>query len=233
MKKYFVMAVIASCISSSMKGQEQVGTFSLIPKIGVSIANVSGDELFYFDSSMESVKGKYNARFIGGVEAEYQMLPTTSVSLGVAYVQQGCRFSDFEMGDLDGMSEGMSKIRNKLDYIQCPLTVNQYLSEGLALKAGIQLGFLLNSNFSYSSTSIKHLPNGTKEYGETEHIEADQKSLRRSMDISIPVGLSYEYLNVVLDARYHFGLSRLYKDDSWPKEKNKFFTFTVGYKFNL
>ena len=115
MKKYFVMAVIALCFSSSMQGQEQVGTFSLIPKIGVSIANISGDELFYFDSSMESVKGKYNARFIGGVEAEYQMLPTTSVSLGVAYVQQGCRFSDFEMGDFNGVSEGMSKIRNKLD----------------------------------------------------------------------------------------------------------------------
>lgn len=233
MKKYFVMAVIALCISSSMKGQEQVGTFSFIPKIGVSIANVSGDELFYFDSSMESVKGKYNARFVGGVEAEYQMLPTTSVSLGVAYVQQGCRFPDFEMGDLDGVSEGLSKVRNKLDYIQCPLTVNQYLAEGLALKAGVQLGFLLNSNFSYSSTPIKHLPNGTKEYGDTEKIEADQKSVRRSMDISIPIGLSYEYLNVVLDARYHFGLSRLYKDDSWPKEKNKFFTFTVGYKFKL
>ena len=53
------------------------------------------------------------------------------------------------------------------------------------------------------------------------------------MDVSIPVGISYEYLNVVLDARYHFGLTKLYKDESWPTEKNKVFTFTVGYKFNL
>lgn len=233
MKKLFVMAVIAIVFTSSVKGQERVGTFSLIPKIGVSIANVSGDKVVVDDVKVLSMEGKYNARFIGGVEAEYQMLPTTSVSLGVAYVQQGCRFPDLVTGDPNDISEGLSKMRDKLDYIQCPLTVNQYVAEGLALKAGVQLGFLVKSNFSCNVTPITHHPDGAKEYGKTEKIEMDQKSVRRSMDISIPIGLSYEYLNVVLDARYHFGLARLYKDDSWPKEKNKFFTFTVGYKFNL
>ena len=192
----------------------------------------SGDIVIYDDLDV-SVKGKYNARFIGGVEAEYQMLPATSVSLGVAYAQQGCRFPDFESGDRSGMSEGESKIRNKLDYIQCPLTIKQYLADGLAVMAGIQLGILVNSKFSYSITPINHLPNGTKEYGDTKKVEIDQKSTMRSLDISIPVGASYEYLNWVLDARYHFGLTRLYKDDSWPTEKNKFFTLTIGYKFNL
>ena len=232
MKKWFAMAVFALFVSSSIKGQESVGTFSLIPKIGVSIANVSGDQI-YMGTSMIPVKGKYNARFTGGVEAEYQMLPTTSVSLGVAYVQQGCRFPDFEMGDLHGLSEGLSEMRDNLDYIQCPLTINQYLTEGLAVKAGVQLGFLVKSDYSFSSTPINHHENGTKEYGETSKVKMDQKSVMRSMDISIPVGISYEYLNVVLDARYHFGLTRLYEDDSWPTEKNKFFTITVGYKFNL
>lgn len=230
MKKIFVMSVIALSFSLSVIGQEEVGTFSLIPKIGVSIANVSGDEIYYENSA---VKGKYNARFLGGLEAEYQLLPTTSVSLGVGYVQQGCRFSDIEIGDLKGKSEGMSNMNNKLDYIQCPLTVNQYLAEGLAVKAGVQLGFLVRSVFSYSITPITHLENGIKEYGETDDMDTDQKSVMRSVDVSIPVGISYEYLNVVLDARYHFGLSKLYKNDSWPTEKNKVFTFTVGYKFNL
>ena len=232
MKKIIVMAVMAMLFSLTMKGQEQVGTFSLIPKIGVSIANVSGEKIFIENSEIP-VKGKYNARFLGGVEAEYQMLSTTSVSLGVSYVQQGCRFSDFETGDPKGKSDGMSEVRNKLDYIQCPLTVNQYLAEGLAVRAGVQLGFLVRSNFSYSMTPITHLLDGMKEYGDTEDVEIDEKSVRRSVDISIPVGISYEYLNVVLDARYHFGLSKLYKDESWPSEKNKVFTFTVGYKFNL
>ena len=232
MKKIILLAVIALLTSSSMKGQEQVGTFSLIPKIGVSIANVSGENIYYENSEIP-VKGKYNARFMGGVEAEYQVLPTTSVSLGVGYVQQGCHFSDFEVGDIKSMSEGFSEVNNKLDYIQCPLTINQYLAEGLAVKVGIQLGFLVNSDLSFSLTPIKHFTDGSTEFGKTEDMKIDQKEVMRSMDISIPVGVSYEYLNVVLDARYHFGLSKLYKDDSWPTEKNKVFTFTVGYKFSL
>ena len=31
-------------------------------------------------------------------------------------------------------------------------------------------------------------------------------------DFSIPVGISYEYMNVVIDARYNLGLSKVHKD---------------------
>ena len=232
MKKFFVLIMMTLFVSSAMKGQEPVGTISLIPKIGVSLANLSGEEIYYNDSEI-SAKGKYNAQFVGGVEAEYQMLPTTSVSIGVSYVQQGCRYSDFEIGNTETISEGWEDVRSRMDYIQCPLTINQYLADGLALKAGIQLGFLVNSDFSFSLTPIKHFTDGSIELGKTEDVKMDQKSVMRSMDVSIPVGLSYEYLNVVLDARYHFSLTDIYKDKSWPTEKNKVFTITVGYKFNL
>ena len=232
MKKYFVLLMMALFVSSAMKGQERVGTFSLIPKIGVSLANLSGEEIYY-DNAEIPAKGKYNARFVGGVEAVYQMLPMTSISIGVGYVQQGCRFSDFEIGNPETISESWDDVRSRLDYIQCPLTINQYIAEGLAVKAGIQLGFLLNSDYSFSLTPIKHFPDGSIEYGKTEDMTIDQKDVMRSVDVSIPVGLSYEYLNVVLDARYHFSLTDIYKDKSWPSEKNKVFTITVGYKFNL
>ena len=232
MKKYFVLLMMALFVSSAMKGQEQVGTFSLIPKIGVSLANLSGEEIYYNNAEIPA-KGKYNARFVGGLEAVYQMLPMTSISIGVGYVQQGCRFSDFEIGNPETISESWDDVRSRLDYIQCPLTINQYIAEGLAVKAGIQLGFLLNSDYSFSLTPIKHFPDGSIEYGKTEDMTIDQKDVMRSVDVSIPVGLSYEYLNVVLDARYHFSLTDIYKDKSWPSEKNKVFTITVGYKFNL
>lgn len=223
---------MALFVSSAVKGQEPVGTFSLIPKIGVSLANLSGEKIYYNDSDIPA-KGKYNARFVGGVEAEYQMLPTTSISIGVGYVQQGCRYSDFEIGNTETISEGWDDVRSRIDYIQCPLTINQYLTDGLAVKAGIQVGFLVNSDFSYSITPIKHFTDGSIEYGKTEDMKTDQKSVMRSVDVSIPVGLSYEYMNVVLDARYHFSLTEIYKDKLWPSEKNKVFTITVGYKFNL
>ena len=232
MRKYLVLIVMALFVSSAVKGQEPVGTFSLIPKIGVSLANLSGEKIYYNDSHIPA-KVKYNARFVGGVEAEYQMLPTTSISLGVGYVQQGCRYSDFEIGNTETISEGWDDVRSRIDYIQCPLTINQYLTDGLAVKAGIQVGVLVNSDFSYSITPIKHFTDGSIEYGKTEDMKTDQKSVMRSVDVSIPVGLSYEYMNVVLDARYHFSLTEIYKDKLWPSEKNKVFTITVGYKFNL
>ena len=46
-------------------------------------------------------------------------------------------------------------------------------------------------------------------------------------DFSIPVGISYEYMNVVLDARYNLGLSKVHKDLG---SKNRSFTFSVGYR---
>ena len=61
MKKFFVLIMMTLFVSSAMKGQEPVGTISLIPKIGVSLANLSGEEIYYNDSEM-SAKGKYNAR---------------------------------------------------------------------------------------------------------------------------------------------------------------------------
>ena len=52
----------------------------------------------------------------------------------------------------------------------------------------------------------------------------------KSFDISIPVGLSYEIADFVIDARYNWGISKVLEGfDS----KNAVFQFTVGYKFAL
>ncbi len=217
--------------------QESTGTFSLIPKVGLSLANISNYELYYLKETAfytEGVaKGKYNSRFMGGVEAEYQAFPTTSLSLGVFYSRQGCRISDLEFVGMAKVREELDDIRQSLDYINVPFTVNQYLTDGLAIKAGVQLGFLLNSELSYESTTFTKKEGDIWEMSKKEDIAADDKSLRNSLDVSIPIGLSYEYLNVVIDARYHLGLTRLYKDSSFPKEKNQLITLSVGYKFNL
>jgi len=48
----------------------------------------------------------------------------------------------------------------------------------------------------------------------------------------ITINLSYEYMNVVLDGRYHFPLSRALKANPM-NERHRFFTFSVGYRFSL
>ena len=53
---------------------------------------------------------------------------------------------------------------------------------------------------------------------------------RYSFDFAIPVGLSFENSNVVLDARYNIGVMKMVDGDD---TKNSVFQFTFGYKFSL
>jgi hypothetical protein len=52
----------------------------------------------------------------------------------------------------------------------------------------------------------------------------------KGVDLSIPVGLSYEYKNVVLDGRYNFGVTKAFDTGD---AKNSVFQITLGYKFDL
>ena len=107
---------------------------------------------------------------------------------------------------------------------------NCYVARGFALKAGVQVGFLLDGKIKYEETPFTVNEDGSKEYGDTEAYNNDFAG--NTVDLSIPVGASYEYMNVILDARYNFGLTNIYKIDAM-KSKNRFFTITVGYRFNL
>lgn len=56
----------------------------------------------------------------------------------------------------------------------------------------------------------------------------DAKDSFHGLDVAIPLGLSYEYKNIVLDARYHFGLTKI--RDSLH---NRYASITLGYRFSL
>lgn len=139
-----------------------------------------------------------------GAEAEYQATDLFSVSAGVLYSMQGCKGSE------DGV-----KATIKLDYINIPILANVYVTKGLAVKLGIQPGFNINAKGKAEANGVS--------------AEADIDDAK-TLDFSIPVGVSYEYQNFVLDARYNWGLTKVAKDiDS----KNSVFQITLGYKFSL
>lgn len=139
-----------------------------------------------------------------GVEAEYQATDIFSVSAGLIYSMQGNKAKE------DGVT-----LTTKLDYINIPILANVYVVKGLAVKLGIQPAFNVSDKVKVSggSTSI------TKDNTDAE-----------SFDFSIPVGLSYEYSNVVFDARYNFGVTKVW-DGGDPM--NSVFQITLGYKFAL
>lgn len=103
------------------------------------------------------------------------------------------------------------ELKMNLDYINIPILANYYITKGLAVKAGIQPAFKVKSEAKADVVSV------------------DLEGFK-SFDFSIPVGLSYEVSDFVIDARYNWGISKVLEGfDS----KNTVFQFTVGYKFPL
>ena len=191
MKKLFLMAVMALATVSSF-AQQAVGTFTIQPKIGLNLANLT-------DS-----KADIRAGVAAGVEFEYQVSDIFSLSAGALYSMQGCKNT---IEDVD--------VTTKLDYINVPILANVYVVKGLAVKLGLQPGFNVSHKLSVDKGSTS---------GSTDIPGV------KSVDLSIPVGLSYEYSNFVFDARYNFGVTKVADD---ADSKNSVFQFTLGYKFAL
>lgn len=192
MKKFLASALMLLAASTTTFAQNAVGSFSLQPKAGISIAD------------MTDIQGTTSRiGFVGGLEGEYQASDIFSLSLGVNYSQEG-----FKMKNSD------NKI--KLDYINVPILANVYLTKGLAVKVGVQPGFNVGNSVTVDGNTMS---SSKKDYDGI-----------KSVALSIPVGLSYEISNVVLDARYNWGVTKAFDGlDS----KNSVFQVTIGYKFQL
>ena len=140
---------------------------------------------------------------VAGLEGEYQATDIFSVSAGVLYSMQGAK------GDWGNLINAT----NRLDYINVPIMANVYVVKGLAVKLGVQPGFNVSNKIAANNRNT-----------------VDNLVKAQSVDVAIPVGVSYEYNNFQLDARYNWGVSKAYKFD---KAKNSVFQITLGYKFDL
>lgn len=143
---------------------------------------------------------------VDGVEGEYQASDIFSVSAGVLYSMQGAKYDAFG-----------AKSTEKLDYINVPIMANVYVVKGLAVKLGVQPGFKVNDKLDLRMPVLG---------GALVDLKA------KSVDFSIPVGISYEYNNFQVDARYNWGLTKVFDVDKLD-QKNSVFQITLGYKFDL
>ena len=144
-----------------------------------------------------------------GGEFEYRVSPIFSLSAGALYSMQGCKGT---AEDEDGNTGDVSL---KLDYINVPILANVYVVKGLAIKLGIQPGFNVRHKATATVSGVNVTTNlpGVK-----------------SVDFSIPVGVSYEINRFVIDGRYNLGVTKLIDG---ADSKHSVFQFTFGYKFSL
>lgn len=144
-----------------------------------------------------------------GGEFEYRVSPIFSLSAGALYSMQGCKGT---AEDEDGNTGDVSL---KLDYINVPILANVYVVKGLAIKLGIQPGFNVRHKATATVSGVNVTTNlpGVK-----------------SVDFSIPIGVSYEFNRFVMDGRYNLGVTKLIDG---ADSKHSVFQFTFGYKFAL
>ena len=140
-----------------------------------------------------------------GAEFEYGLTDNIGLSAGVLYSMQGVKTTIID-----------DDCTWKLDFLNVPILANFYVAKGFAVKLGVQPGFKLSSKAKFKGSG------GSKEVEVEDGV--------KSVDLSIPVGLSYQYQNIVFDARYNWGVTKIVDD---ADSKHSVFQITVGYKFSL
>ena len=196
MKKLLLMAAVMLS-SVGAFAQHAVGSFTLQPKVGINITNTTN----YGDYA------KARVDFAGGLEGEYQVSDIFSLSAGLMYSRQGYKGKTYTTNVL-GQTVSVKGKDWKPSYLNVPVLANVYVVPGLAVKLGVQPGFM---------------------------IDKDDAEDVNTFDLSIPVGLSYEYNNFVLDGRYNWGVTKINKNSvkGFDDTRNSVFQITLGYKFSL
>lgn len=224
MKKLFG-AICLMLLAAGAQAQDEAGTWSLIPHIGISSAKLTNMPNIPLAYDI-ALKKDFLPGLEAGVEASYRLTDRIGLSAGLDYSVQGGKWKDFAMSGIE-----IKNTRMVIGYLQVPVMASFYLLDGLALKTGVQFGVPIHANMK-TEMSVK--ADGIPPYSESYNsgIMDDINKL----DISIPIGVSFEFdNNLVLEARYKLGLTKVEKEDEDGRGhiRNRVFCLSIGYKFTL
>ena len=227
MKRIAVLIVLVTSTLVSM-AQNKPGTWSVIPHVGVSISSLLGGSGIYEvgDNMIVEVKPHALLGFVGGADVMYQASDAVGLSAGLSFVQAGCKLEDYTDEHTTVYDRYL-----RINYVSMPILVHNKLLPGLSVKVGIEPTCVFNTNNHevYQLYSVDK--DGKKTNFQKNTYDFDIKNGMRKFGLSIPVGVSYEYENVVLGALYHVGVFKIYKEGD--SSRNSVFEVSVGYKLNL
>ena len=116
MKK--IMMIAAMMVATvAAKAQFEPGTFTLQPKVGVTLATISSDD------------SKFKFGMAAGIEGQYQLNNWFGLSAAVMYSQQGAKAKNYD-------------VKVNTEYINIPVMAKFYVTKGLSLNVGLQPGFM-------------------------------------------------------------------------------------------
>ena len=207
MKKLLTLVALMA-VTLSAQAQHEEGDVTIQPRVGITISNITDGD-----------KSKTNLTY--GVDFERFFTDQFSVSLGLMFTNQGCKYDIFS-ADVTG-DKKINDIKFNIYYGILPIMANYYVLPGLALKAGIQPAFRVKANIEYNGEKM--------DFDNTIDAFFDGNDNKmNTFDLSIPVGFSYEFKGITFDARYNFGVTKLISNSD-ESIYNKVFIMTLGYKF--
>ena len=238
--KKLITVLLCICFTMTLAAQNEKGQFSIKPMAGVNIST-------FGSPTFDVYKTTY--KFTGGAEIEYGINPWLGASLGVIYSQQGAKiegamalYGEDDKGKLINYSTMIGKLN--CNYLNLPLLANIYLPiiKGLSLKAGLQVGILTgDKNKMDTQTAVIRAIEDDYVIKEPTHnpdegiigLSYTLTDVCKTFDFGIPIGISYEYKNISLDARYYFGLTKIDKTEDPDNARNRYLSITLGYRLKL
>ena len=183
MKKILLLAVVTVLGFTNVNAQE----IKFGAKGGLNFASISGDNTKGID-----VVTSFNF----GVLSEIPISDKFSFQPELMYSGQGYSFNDNTIA---------------LSYLNIPLMGKYYLTKGLSIEAGPQIGFLLSA----------------------KNEKTDVKDSFNTFDFGVNFGLGYKLDNGLnFGARYNLGLTDINDlEGSSSKNKNGVFQISIGYFF--
>ena len=210
MKRLMILTAILT-MAVVAKAQHEEGDFMVQPKVGLNIATLS-----------DADKAITDLHF--GIEAEYMVTDNFSLGLGAILSNQGAKYDYYEL-NANG-EDSRNKYTVDLDYVHVPILASYYVLPGLAVKAGVQPGFKMRAKAKIDDRTVD-----LDELYKVSSYVLDEDIKVSKFDLSIPVGISYEYKNIVVDARYNWGLIKVMNvGDAFY---NRCFMLSLGYKLEL
>lgn len=200
--KKLLLATFAVALFATASAQDL--TYGV--KVGINVASLSSD------GDSEGQKSLVGLHL--GATAAYSLDDKSAISAELLFSQQGAKWSESYDGD-----EYTDKY--KLSYLNIPIMYNYYVIDKLAVKAGIQPGFLLSSKYKWEVSYD----------GESESGKEDLEGIS-GFDFAIPIGVSYDVTdNIAVELRYNIGVSNIYKDSAEGSSSNNVFAISAAYKF--
>ena len=227
--KKILFAAFLLIIADATFAQKSPGCFTVYPKIGVNLSKFSGDLLSFGVTPAEGIimkKSEMKSGFNAGADLRYRISDNYGASIGLIYSNLGNRFDSEDLMEEYKIKE--SKWNNH--YLQIPIMMHTFLTDGLSVNIGIQPAMLI------AAQNSNKLINDSKEKEEgITTVSGNVKNIFKTFEFSIPLGVSYEYRNILFDLRYQLGLTGVYKYGGMTSGNPKIsaFSFSVAYGFDL